>query len=147
MNYAKLFTRRKDGYYVATYKLDGKRKYLYDRDPEALYKRLEAAKTRPPLSFGKIVEAWREEHSENVGYKTAESYVAPCRRIIDVFGDDIPGEITAARALYNDTVNQWNSDIFDWPTKMIVAAKAGYTTRIPFSVSSETIEGSKGTFF
>ena len=31
-------------------------------------------------------------------------------------------EITAARALYNDTVNQWNSDVFSWPTKQIVAA-------------------------
>ena len=29
-------------------------------------------------------------------------------------------EITAARSLYNDTVFQWNRDIFDWPTKMIV---------------------------
>ena len=97
MNYSRLFTRRRDGYYVATYMLEGKRKYLYDRDPELLYKKLQAAKTRPPLSFGKIVEAWREEHSAVVGYKTAESYAAPCRRIIEIFGDDIPGEITSAR--------------------------------------------------
>ena len=26
-------------------------------------------------------------------------------------------EITAARSLYNDTVTQWNTDIFMWPTK------------------------------
>ena len=44
-------------------------------------------------------------------------------------------EITAARTLYNDTVAQWNADIFRWPTKMIVAARAGYTTRIPFTAS------------
>ena len=56
-------------------------------------------------------------------------------------------EITAARALYNDTVAQWNSDIFAWPTKMIVAARAGYTTRIPFTASAETRERAKGTFF
>ncbi|MBR1870421.1 MAG: LemA family protein [Kiritimatiellae bacterium] len=56
-------------------------------------------------------------------------------------------EITAARELYNDTVNQWNSDLFDWPTKMIVAAKAGYTTRIPFSASAETKAAARGTFF
>ena len=43
-------------------------------------------------------------------------------------------EITAARELYNDTVNLWNREIYIWPTKMIVAAKRGYTTRIPFSV-------------
>ena len=46
-------------------------------------------------------------------------------------------EITAARSLYNDSVAQWNSDVFSWPTKMIVAARAGYTTRIPFSTSSQ----------
>ena len=56
-------------------------------------------------------------------------------------------EITAARAVYNDTVRQWNQDIFSWPTKMIVAARAGYTTRIPFTASSETKERARGTFF
>ena len=56
-------------------------------------------------------------------------------------------EITAARALYNDTVAQWNSDIFRWPTKMIVAARAGYTTRIPFTASAETRQQARGTFF
>ena len=56
-------------------------------------------------------------------------------------------EITAARSLYNDTVFQWNRDIFDWPTKMIVAAKEGYTTRIPFTASAETKERAREVFF
>ena len=56
-------------------------------------------------------------------------------------------EITAARTLYNDTVNQWNTDIFSWPTKMIVAARAGYTTRIPFSASAEIKARARETFF
>lgn len=56
-------------------------------------------------------------------------------------------EITAARTLYNDTVNQWNSDIYDWPTKMIVAARAGYTTRIPFTASAEIKARARETFF
>lgn len=56
-------------------------------------------------------------------------------------------EITAARSLYNDSVNQWNTDIFAWPTKMIVAAKAGYTTRIPFSASSEVKAKAREVFF
>lgn len=56
-------------------------------------------------------------------------------------------EITAARSLYNDTVAQWNADIFRWPTKMIVAARAGYTTRIPFTASAETRQQARGTFF
>lgn len=56
-------------------------------------------------------------------------------------------EITAARTLYNDTVNMWNSDIFAWPTKMIVAARAGYTTRIPFTASAETKAQARDNFF
>ncbi len=56
-------------------------------------------------------------------------------------------EITAARSLYNDTINEWNKDIFAWPTKKIVAAKNGYTTRIPFIASKEIKEKAKGVFF
>ncbi len=56
-------------------------------------------------------------------------------------------EITAAREVYNDTVLRWNQDIFEWPTKMIVAAKAGYTTRIPFSTSREIKEQARAKFF
>jgi len=56
-------------------------------------------------------------------------------------------EITAARELYNDTINEWNKDIFAWPTKKIVAAKNGYTTRIPFAASKEVKEQARGVFF
>ncbi len=56
-------------------------------------------------------------------------------------------EITAAREVYNDTVNRWNTEIQVWPTKMIVAAKAGYTTRIPFSTTKEIKDQARGTFF
>ena len=56
-------------------------------------------------------------------------------------------EITAAREVYNDTVLKWNQDIFAWPTKMIVAAKAGYSTRIPFTASKETKDQARAKFF
>ena len=56
-------------------------------------------------------------------------------------------EITAARETYNDTVNTWNKEIQVWPTKMIVAAKAGYTTRIPFIASKKIKEKSREVFF
>ena len=56
-------------------------------------------------------------------------------------------EITAARELYNDTINAWNRDIFAWPTKMIVAAKNGYTTRIPFTASAEIKQKAREVFF
>lgn len=56
-------------------------------------------------------------------------------------------EITAAREVYNDTIARWNMDINDWPTKQIVAARAGYTTRIPFTASKEIKEQARGVFF
>lgn len=56
-------------------------------------------------------------------------------------------EITAARDQYNDTVNTWNREIQIWPTKMIVAARAGYTTRIPFIASKETKDKARSVFF
>lgn len=56
-------------------------------------------------------------------------------------------EITAAREHYNDVVAEWNKAIFEWPAKQIVAAKRGYTTRIPFSVSKEVKEQARGVFF
>ncbi|MBO5879838.1 MAG: LemA family protein [Clostridia bacterium] len=56
-------------------------------------------------------------------------------------------EITAARELYNDTVNRWNTDVYRWPTKQIVAAREGYTTRVPFIASKEIKEKAKDVFF
>lgn len=56
-------------------------------------------------------------------------------------------EITAARTVYNSRVTQWNTDIFAWPTKMIVAARQGYTTRIPFTASAATREMARSKFF
>lgn len=56
-------------------------------------------------------------------------------------------EITAARTVFNSRVTQWNTDLFSWPTKMIVAARQGYTTRIPFTASAETREMARSKFF
>lgn len=56
-------------------------------------------------------------------------------------------EITAARELYNDTINAWNRAVFSWPTKQIVAARNGYTTRLPFIASKEIKEKANDVFF
>ena len=56
-------------------------------------------------------------------------------------------EVTAAREVYNDTILLWNQEIFKWPTKMIVAAKNGYTSRIPFSTSKEFKERNRNEVF
>lgn len=56
-------------------------------------------------------------------------------------------EITAAREVYNDDIGVWNRDINQWPVKMMVAAKAGYTTRIPFSTSVEMKKKAREVLF
>lgn len=56
-------------------------------------------------------------------------------------------EITAAREVYNDGVLKWNKEIFIWPTNAIVAAKKGYTTRIPYALDKETKDAARGVFF
>ena len=56
-------------------------------------------------------------------------------------------EITAAREAYNDAVNTWNTQVQIWPTNMIVAARAGYTTRVPFSTTKEIKEKARDVFF
>ncbi len=61
--------------------------------------------------------------------------------------DYLQREITAAREVYNDTVRQWNQLIFVWPAYKMVAAKKGYTTRIPFSTTSEIRDKSRKVLF
>ena len=56
-------------------------------------------------------------------------------------------EITAARELYNDSIDKWNRELFVWPTKRIVAAKEGYTTRIPFIASQQIKQKAREVFF
>jgi len=91
-----------------------------------------------------------ETISRNINV-AVENYpdLAAHREIADAMQQNmyLQREITAARELYNDTIDTWNRDIFAWPTKMIVAAKNGYTTRIPFIASREVKERAKGVFF
>ncbi|WP_031542813.1 LemA family protein [Mesoplasma photuris] len=56
-------------------------------------------------------------------------------------------EISAARSNYNSLVSRWNQDIQVWPTAKIVAAKEGFTTRIPFTTSAEIKASARKNFF
>lgn len=94
MNYAKLFTKRKDGSYQAKYKDSaGKWRTISNADPEKLYKRLEALKNPPAVTVGQIVDAWEAEHGETVSYRTRVTYIAPIRRIKERFGDAPAAEL------------------------------------------------------
>ena len=94
---------------------------------------------------GQIETVSRDIHLAIENYPDLQAH----REIADAMQQNmyLQREITAARELYNDTINEWNRDIFAWPTKKIVAAKNGYTTRIPFVASKEVKEQARSVFF
>ena len=82
-------------------------------------------------------------HIENYPQLQAHASIADAMRQ----NSYLQREITAARDLYNQHVLIWNTDIYAWPTKMIVASRAGYTTRIPFTASAEVKAKAREVFF
>lgn len=117
LNYADMFTLRKDGRYQASY-ADGKgRHYLYDKDPEALYKKLQK-KTNPdelvPPTFREIAKMWEREHREEISVRTWINYEPHYKAILskhghkqiqDVTAMEIVADLTAAKGKgYSATV-------------------------------------------
>lgn len=93
---------------------------------------------RVDVAFGRLfpqVEAYPELKSQNIIAEATQQ------------NNYLQREITAARTVYNSRVTQWNTDIFRWPTKKIVASRQGYTTRIPFSIDNKTRERARTKFF
>lgn len=109
------------------------------------------------LRGGKVNEANRNDVNQQVStafgrlFPQVEAYpeLKAHNAIADAMQQNnyLQREITAARTVYNSRVTQWNTDIFAWPTKMIVAARQQYTTRIPFTASAETKEMARSKFF
>lgn len=78
INYSDMFTLRKDGRYQASYVADsGDRKYLYDRDAETLYNKLQDAQTPKGKTFGEVLDEWKHEHADKLARGTQSSYKAP----------------------------------------------------------------------
>lgn len=104
LNYAAMFTLRKDDRYMGFWReLDkdgkptGKRHSICDKDPEALFRRIQEKETyvAPSLTFDAAADAWERKHWDRIGSKTAETYVAPLRRVRDQFSGMDAAEVTA----------------------------------------------------
>lgn len=101
IDYASMFTLRKDGRYTATWTDDdGQRHFLYDRDPEELYEKFQAALNAEPepVTFRKMAERWEREHVEKLSRGTQSTYKAPLAALVEEFGemplsDIIPADI------------------------------------------------------
>lgn len=98
INYAELFTLRKDGRYVAVIPArdGGKPKYLYDRDPAKLYAKLQAAKEPQQITFAKASEEWQLAHFPQLSEGTQAAYKAPLQLIEDYHGAFAIDQVTAA---------------------------------------------------
>lgn len=110
INYAALFTLRKDGRYQGSYTDDAGRHFLYDRDPEALYNKLQEAQqpaeSRAP-TFREIAEDWERTHREEIEARTWNNYRPHLADILSRHGDksisevgalDVSNHLTAAKA-------------------------------------------------
>ena len=97
IDYASMFTLRKDGLYMGYWHEGKKRHAIYDRDPESLYNRIQEKENDvpAPLSFEQAAMNWETTHCERVGYKTAETYKAPMFRILNKYADLNAEEVTA----------------------------------------------------
>lgn len=97
IDYASLYTRRKDGRYVGTYTDDsGQRHHVYDRDPERLWHRLNAPREPKCVRFKDIAEAWKDAAWNVIRDGTKDCYSAPYNRAVALFGHAPAAEIQTA---------------------------------------------------
>lgn len=96
--YAAMFTLRKDGRYQAAYTENGKRKFLYDKDPEKLYLKLQEA-TAPEVdripTFKEVAESWERIHREEITQRTWTNYLPHYQTILARHGDKQISDVTA----------------------------------------------------
>ena len=95
INYAALYTRRKDGRYQGYYRdSDGKRHAVCSRDPEALYKTLQAKEAPPPvLTFRDLAAIWEDRAFEKYRDGTRSSYASALRRAQEELGSVPAAEV------------------------------------------------------
>ncbi len=96
INYAKLYTLRKDGRYQGYWKdADGKRHAVYDRDPEKLYDKIQSLSAPHVVTFAEVAEQWESRHREEIGAKTWTNYAPHVADILKHHGKKPVDEISA----------------------------------------------------
>lgn len=95
IDYASMFTLRKDGRYQGYYRdEDGKRKAIYDRDPESLYRKIQEKESPTVVTFSVAAESWEEAARENITERTWINYKPHYERLVSVYGDIPIADIT-----------------------------------------------------
>lgn len=87
IDYASMFTLRKDGRYQGSYTDDKGRHYVYDRDPERLWHKLNDPKEENVITFKDIAELWKSQNWDSYTDGTKASYSACYDRALNEFAD------------------------------------------------------------
>ena len=102
IDYASLYTKRKDGRYQGDYyDRAGKRHSVCDKDPAKLFRRLSelsaaAKQPEPEPTFAAIADAWERKHREEIEVRTWNNYRPHLRELLDEHGARPFGEIEPA---------------------------------------------------
>lgn len=114
IDYASMFTLRKDGRYMARYTDEKGRHCIYDRDPERLWQKLNSTQEKKEPNFREIASAWETQHREEITARTWTNYEPhykdivekhASKQITDVTAQDIINHLTSAKAKgYSATV-------------------------------------------
>lgn len=92
-DYAKLFTRRKDGVYQKY--INGR--YLYSKDPEELYRKWQAVLNHedPTPTFKEVAEMWEEDSREEISVRTWLNYKPHYEDLLSLYGKRLIDSIDA----------------------------------------------------
>ena len=116
INYADMFTLRKDGRYMARYTDETGRHCIYDRNPEQLFRKLQAAQSQEPRvpTFREVAADWERTHREEITIRTWTNYaphysdiLTRCsnKPVTEVTALDVINHLTTAKAKgYSRTV-------------------------------------------
>lgn len=134
INYAALYTLRKDGRYQGSYTDEKGRHYVYDRDPEKLHQKLQAkieSKNTPhDPTFKEIAEMWEAEHREQIEERTWKNYAPHFKNIVDRYGSRTIGELTALE-ISND-ISQAKAQ--GWSATIVKSIRSIYRMIFDFAV-------------
>ncbi|MBQ8360216.1 MAG: tyrosine-type recombinase/integrase [Oscillospiraceae bacterium] len=97
IDYASMFTLRKDGRYQGSYTDARGRHYIYDRDPAKLFQKLQTMADQPeaPPTLRKIAECWERDHREEITARTWNNYEPHYNDILTRHGHKPLQEVTA----------------------------------------------------
>lgn len=90
IDYASMFSYdEKKGLYYAYRTIDGKKRKFYAKNPEELYRKIEAAVNVEPVmpTFREVAEEWKEFKWPQIEFKTQECYAPAWKRAIKEFGE------------------------------------------------------------